>query len=188
DSSRPLASLAALVAVLPALACASGGANTTMRTPDRVVSTTIETSTGTKTVDVRNSGGASRGADLSMPLEQAWGALQKVYDEIGLTAGGSMDPEGHTYGVVNKPISRIAGRHMDEYLDCGSGLEGPRADTYAVRISAFTRLTGKDGGTRAETLVQATAKPRGVSGNTVPCRSRGTLERLIVERLVAGTG
>jgi hypothetical protein len=186
-SRSPLASLIVLVAVLPALACASGGSNTTLRTPDVRVPTTIETSTGRTTVDIRNSA-ASIGSDLSVPLETAWVALPKVYDEIGLTGGGSTDPEGHTYGVLTKRIARIAGKHLSEYLDCGDSIEGPRADLYDVRVSAFTALTEKNGSTRVETLVQATAKPRGVSGNSVSCRSRGTLERLIVERLGAGAG
>lgn len=183
-----LASLVAVVAVvLPASACVSTGTNTTMRTPDVPVSTTVETRSGSHSLDLRDSA-TSLGADIAVPLDQAWTALPKVYDEIGLTHGGSTTPQGHTYGVLNRRTARIAGKRLDGYLDCGDGLDGPRANVYDVRISSFTSLTEKDGGTHVETLVQATAKPRGVSGNSVNCRSRATLEALILERLKGHAG
>jgi hypothetical protein len=183
ESRSQLASLGAVLAiVLPVPACVSTGTNTTMRTPNVPVSTTIETRSGKQTLDLRSST-ASLGADVPLPLEQAWAALPKVYDDIGLTRGGATDPTSRTYGVLNRRVARIAGKRLSVYLDCGDSMDGPRADVYDVRITSFSSLTEKDGGTHIETLVQATAKPRGVSGNSVRCRSRATLEALIAERL-----
>lgn len=187
ESPTPLAALGALFATILLAACAPASTNSVMRTPERPMSTTIETQTGSHTVDIRNSA-ASLGADLPMPIEQTWLALPKVYDEIGLTRGGSTTPEGHTYGVMNKRIARIAGKPLNTYLDCGDGIDGPRANLYDVRVSILTSLTEKEGGTHVETLVQAMAKPRGVSGNAVTCRSRATLEALIAERLAGRAG
>jgi len=151
------------------------------------VSTTIETSTGVHSVDIRNSA-ASLGADIPAPIDQVWAALPKVYDAIGLTQGGRTNPQDYAYAVANKRIARIAGKPLDVYLDCGDSIDGPRANVYDVRVGILTRLVRKNGETHVETLVQAVAKPRGVSGNSVICRSRGTLEPLIAESLAATAG
>lgn len=179
---RPL--FATLVIVSSASACASSG--TTLYRPDVPKSTTIQTASGSYTADIRNSADAVA-ADLALPIQHVWLALPQVYDDIGLTDGGAL-PDGHAYGVRDKRIFRIAGKRLDEYLDCGNSIEGPRANIYEVRITSMTQLAERAGGTHVETIVQATAKPRGTSGNPVTCRSRGVLEPLIAQRLSERAG
>lgn len=173
------------VLVLLVAACAPSG--TTLRGPDAPTPMVIQTPNESYTADIRNRSQAVS-TELGLPIERAWSALPQVYDELGLTHGGRFAPDSFTYGVRDERIERIAGKHMSEYLDCGYSIGGPRADLYDVRITAFTRLTEMDGGTHVETLVQASARPRGVSGNPIACASRATLEPLIAGRLLTNAG
>jgi len=117
-----LASLVTFLA-LSGFACAPAG--TAMRTPDMPVPTTVDMPSGSYSVGIRNSPDALT-ADITSPLQQAWAALPGVYDQIGLTRGGRLDEGGYTYGVRDMRIARIAGKHLDEYLDCGDAMGGPR--------------------------------------------------------------
>lgn len=180
QSRSRLASLS-IIALLAISACAH--TESVMGTPDVAVPTTIETANGTYQMDLRNNTRALTDT-IAVGVDRAWAALPGVYNALGLTGGGVIDSDDHMYGVSGARLARIDGKHLDEYLDCGSGMSGPRANVDEVRVTAITRLIkNAAGGTRVETLVSASAKPRGVSVNPVRCSSRATLEPLIVQRL-----
>lgn len=173
-------------ALLAGSACAH--TEPVMKTPDVAVPTTIEMGSGAYQMDLRNNSRALTDT-IAVSLDRAWAALPGVYEALGLTGGGVVDPGNHMFGVRERRLSRIDGKRLNDYLDCGSGMSGPRADVYDVRVTAITRLVGNgEVGTRVETLLSGSATPRGVSGNPVRCTSRGTLEPLIVRHLSGVSG
>ena len=77
---------------------------------------------------------------------------------------------------------------MSTYLDCGRGVTAqPYANLYEVTLSYEVSITRQEVGSSldAEMRIVATARPRDVRGNPVTCTSKGTLERLVFERLRA---
>lgn len=133
-------------------------------------------------ITIRTSG-RSVAAEVPLPLEQAWAALPAAYEALGLRGGG---PAGERlFGVQRMDVSRaLNGVRLSRYLDCGATVSVPNADSYAVTLQVSTLLTPSTAAsTRAETLVQATARPRDTSGNPVACTSTGALERQIAEGL-----
>jgi hypothetical protein len=92
-----------------------------------------------------------------------------------------VDPGRGTIGNGNFRPRRLGGRSLSTFLDCGSGLTGPYADAYAVRMSLLVQLgPAQDGGTVVRTAIDAYAEDRAVSARPIHCSSRGTLERQIV--------
>ncbi len=122
---------------------------------------------------------------VDAPLDSVWLALPKAYDLLGIPDAG-VDPERTMFGNPGYRARRIEGERLSKYVDCGMGATAaPNADQYDVTVSVLTPLTpGEDGGTMVVTTVEATGKPRAVSGNPVYCQSKGTLEARVAQLVV----
>lgn len=124
---------------------------------------------------------------------QTMEALVGVYESLGL----SVNAVDWTAGVVAArgmgAPSRIAGAALSTYLDCGASHMGqPRADNYAVTIDVESRMKPETPDRMiVSTRTNATARPRGVSGDLLPCVTTTALEKRIhleVMRRLAGGG
>ena len=114
---------------------------------------------------------------------RAWAELPAVFGALGLPVNG-LDPKALELRVNGFQVRRVGGKPPSAWLDCGHGaMGGTYADSYQVSLTLSTRLAGKGEGTAVHSSVQATARPRAVSGEPVPCRSLGTLERRVAELL-----
>lgn len=106
-----------------------------------------------------------------------WRVLPGVYEQLGVPDHGAA-PDELLYGSRNFRARRIEGDRLSAFLDCGMGPTAtPRADEYDVRMTVVSQVRDAgDGESLIETTVEASARPRGNSGNAVDCASRGTLE------------
>ena len=162
-------------------ACASSGQSATQTGPETVSRVFMPGGSG---VEMYNDPGVgSRFVDA--PLDSVWLALPRAYELLGIPDVG-VDAERTMFGNPGYRARRIEGERLSKYVDCGMGATAvPHADQYNVTLSVLTRLTpGQDGGTMVVTTVEATGKPRAVSGNPVYCQSKGTLEARVAELLV----
>lgn len=98
---------------------------------------------------------------------------------------GYVDEDRRAVGVEGIRLRRIGGERPSALVDCGRGMTAAEvSDTYDVTLSYETVLRpGPDGTTLVDTDVEASAKPRAVSGHAVRCTSTGVLERMIGLRL-----
>jgi len=126
---------------------------------------------------------------LKAPLEEVWSGLPRVFGELGVEVT-YQDPRVHGMGNNNFRARRMRGKRNSRYLDCGYGSTAvPNADAYDVTASLVTSLrSGEGGGSVLETLFQASARARDVSGGTIPCTSTGRLEREMADLLVSFVG
>lgn len=130
---------------------------------------------------------------VAAPLDSVLMALPAVYTTLGVPDHG-IDPETRVYGNRNFRPRRIEGNRLSNYIDCGQGLTAvPNADEYAVTMLLVTALApGEEGGTVVTTTLDATARPRGATGNPIHCQSKGELEmrvaQLVMWVLVGGEG
>lgn len=169
--------LAAAVAV-GASACASGGSDTPVGAArDRTVVA------------------SSRGSDLAFRAisdeqvvdgllldtrDNAWSRLPGVFEQIGVEVTYS-DPAAYAMGNRGFRVRRIDGKRPAEWLDCGMGPTArPYANDYEVTMGLMVQLEAVPEGTRVHVRVDASAKPRDVSGASIPCASQQTLERRIL--------
>ena len=72
----------------------------------------------------------------------------------------------------------LGGRALSRYLECGSSMTGPRADSHRIQMPLLMMLDpGKDGGTNLRiALVGSAMDNAGTSTQPVACASTGILE------------
>jgi hypothetical protein len=115
----------------------------------------------------------------------AWNALAQVYADFGIEVKERSEAD-HVLGNPRFVISRrMVGAPMSTYLECGSGLKGPFADSYRIEMLIRSAVYDAEaGGSRIDTYVEATARnPEGTSNTAVVCSSTQRLEREIAERV-----
>jgi hypothetical protein len=137
-------------------------------------------------MDIRydRDGGAIDGV-VEAPAARVWDMLAVAWTDLQIPVG-SVDARSHslTSGVF-KPPSRMAAKRLNEYLDCGYSLAGPRVSLWEVRMEVVSAIRAEEGGrTTVATAITANARPRdGSNTASVPCNSLGNLERLVIAQV-----
>lgn len=171
----------ALVALLVLGGCSSGGhVNTSSMAP----ATTTNLVYG-KMVDVSSDPNTTERV-IDVPVTEAWQALVKVYEELGVEITFA-DTRQLVVGNRNLKVRRqFAGMPLSRLLDCGiSPVTGhPNADRYNVDLSLVTRLEARGNETVVHTQLDALARPAGHSNTPVRCSTTGDLESHIAHRIV----
>ena len=188
---------AALVAAVASAACtsATGGAlPVSDPTAGTINSTRVDLPKGSFVVDNVRSAPTGAALDLAAAADRAFDLLPGVYDALGLPVN-TVVSETRTFGVREGRVARRLGRTaVSRYVACGPDAIGAeRADTYAVTLTALSRVSDTGGAEAAAagraaglparstivTQVIATAQPVSVSGQQIQCSSTGRLERAI---------
>jgi hypothetical protein len=120
----------------------------------------------------------------------AWPVVKKVYQALGIDVTVD-NVAAHQLGNQNFWKTRMLGGHrMSEFVDCGSGMTGLKADLYRIYISLLTTVNPDgQGGTKLETLFLPVGQDvTGGSTDRIPCGSTGGLEALIHESVRATLG
>jgi hypothetical protein len=124
-------------------------------------------------------------ADVPAPRREVWEHLTRAWEEVGLPEP-VVDRSGYSLTVTNYAVTRRLGRtSMSNYLNCGSSLTGPIADTHRITLSVRTILEpASPDTTEVHTRVDAVATPTaGGSTASSVCSSRGVLEAQIASRV-----
>jgi hypothetical protein len=135
-------------------------------------------SSAAPTVEVRNAASVSE-STVPSALRTVWNVMPDVFERMQIETN-YIDSGAGVIGNGNFRPRRLGGRSLSTFLECGSGLTGPYADTYAVRMSLLVQLSpAQDGGTLVRTSIDAYAEDRAVSSRPIHCTSKGVLERQI---------
>ncbi len=126
-------------------------------------------------------------AMIAAPPAAVWLAVKKVYADWDIPLAVE-DPSTRQIGNPNFfKVRQVAGQSMTQFVDCGSGMTGPKAATYRIYMSLLTDVIadGKGG-----TKVQTTFVPMGqdlTGGSTdrIPCGTTGRLEQMLLDRVAA---
>lgn len=128
--------------------------------------------------------------NIAATASNVWLAVKSVYAEMDIPVVVD-NPASHQLGNSNFFKSRVlAGQSMTNFVDCGSGMTGPKAASYRIYISLLTQVLPQANGT---TTVQTTFVPMGQdvssgSSDRIPCGSTGRLEQLFLDRVKATLG
>lgn len=127
--------------------------------------------------------GTETRAVVQFPALLVWQALPRVYADLEISTA-TLDP-AHRFVAGAVSVRRsFAGKSLSNFLDCGTSVIGPNANSYNVRVQLQTQVDSVSGSESVvRSLVTASAASEG--GITVRCSSKGGLERAIVDRLAA---
>ncbi len=174
-------SSAALLAMLAACATAgagTGGSAPPERTTTMVTTTTSTGQTVTTPVTTYSDVGLAPVAIAGTP-DNVFRVLPEAYRAVGIELVTS-DPPNRTGGNTQIRVRRNLGRApLSSYLDCGtSGLSGPAADAYPVRLSVVSTVIPSGSTSQLRTVVRGAYATAEQSGTT-PCNTTGALEAAI---------
>lgn len=159
--------------------CASGGSGVTSAPAAVEQTTRITSDAGTAELRTTRSDPTATFA-IAAPPERVFRALSTVYQDLGLKVN-VLDTQGHRIGIENGRIRRqLGGERLSRYLECGERLGGRVAETDDITFTLLTQVTADGANSTLRTLVDATARPIGVSGNPITCATTGSLEERIV--------
>lgn len=113
--------------------------------------------------------------------DEVWKALLVVYSDLEIPATTVVPTKRQLSGRIARAPRKLDGERMHVYLDCGSGLTGPRADSYDVALVVRSAVLPAAGDSTAIfTALSASATSRGgTNGAPVNCVTTGQLERRI---------
>jgi len=129
-------------------------------------------------------------AVIAAPPASVWLAVKKVYGEFEIPVTVE-NPSAHQIGNPDFYKTRqLAGQSMVQFVDCGSGMTGPKAASYRIFISSLTDVMadGKGGTTVQTTFVARGQDFSGTSSEKIPCGSTGRFEGFLLERVRAALG
>lgn len=118
-------------------------------------------------------------------VEEVWNLVPEAYVQLGVPIGG-VNPEARLLGNNGfRAEGNFGDMRLSELVSCGRTMTGDIAEEYDLRFVVMTQVQDAEGRSVVTSVVRATARPRGVSGNAVRCSSTGKLEREIVKRVRA---
>jgi predicted secreted Zn-dependent protease len=124
--------------------------------------------------------GTTRGL-LQVPLERAWAAMPAAYAASDLVINAS-DSSAHTVGNSFTAHGRVGAVPASDVIDCGTPPTGRNADSVDVVLFVTSRLTVSQPSVSVVTnTVQAVVRPP--DAPPIACRSRGVLERRLLDAL-----
>ncbi|MEO7083043.1 MAG: hypothetical protein ABI442_08835 [Gemmatimonadaceae bacterium] len=126
-------------------------------------------------------------AELVAPPATVWLAAKQVYSTFDIPVAVD-NPAAHQLGNANFFKARqMAGKPMTQWVDCGSGMDGPKASSYRIYMSLLTTVVtdGKGGTTVQTTFVPFGQDMSGSSSDRIPCATTGKLESLFLEKVTA---
>lgn len=175
-----------LLVLLAVGACASPGGSQSNETTPREATVFQSSETGMLMAERPR----ASVANLSAAPQLLWLAVKKVYADLDVPVTVE-NPAARQIGNQNFFRMRtFAGQSMVNFVDCGSGMTGPKAASYRIYISLLTMVIpdGKGGTTVQTTFVPMGQDVAGGSTDKIPCGTTGRLEQLFLDRVVAAVG
>lgn len=127
---------------------------------------------------------------IAAPTGKTFAAAAQVFKTLGLTVA-VRDSMGGLIG--NEEFSKtrtLAGSQMSTWLNCGSGMTGPNADSYRITIALMVIIDPAANGTTRMRIgmVGSGANTVGSSTEPVACGTTGRLEEKMAQMIKNITG
>lgn len=179
---RPLArhSIAATCVLLSACGCTGGGSGTApIPMTVSAQGTTLARSMAGVQVLV---GATGQTASVGASRAAVWAKLPGAYESLGLPLS-VMDDAGFRLGNDQIKARRVlGGLPMRSIIDCGSDLNGEKAESYDIRLTIETSVAVGKSPDAAEvtTMVSALGRSPSFGNGDVNCSTKGELEKRIL--------
>lgn len=161
-----------------ALACATAPAGSAR--PERVESVTVESEIGRRDYKLRPDVSGFR-TPFELPASQVWAALPTAYRVLPIPVDG-LDSARHFISGSALTHRQFLRRPVSRFVDCGSTIVGPNADSYNVRLRIQSKVDSITSTTSSlHTWLDATGSSS--VGTAIRCTSSGELEGLVKDQV-----
>jgi hypothetical protein len=142
----------------------------------------------TRQLNIRNESSFGQRTVVASVAE-AWAVLPSVLAQLEIETN-RVDSNEAVMGHTGYRARRIEGERMSRYFDCGRSFGREYADQYAVTLAIMVQLVPMgDDAISVRTFLDAYARDQTMSGSSVHCITKGSLERrvgdLVAERLAS---
>ncbi len=112
-------------------------------------------------------------------------ALRAVYGALGVEVKYFNPSTGEIGNAEFVKMRKMAGQPLTDFINCGSTVTGPAADTYRVTMLLVSTVKAQGTGSLVETRFQSRAvnPAGGTSAGALDCQSLGTLEQKLYDLL-----
>lgn len=174
----------ALASVGSLTACGATGGAGAPATPMSVAGIGSNTVSGVSNMQVLV-GGSEQRAVVRASREAVWAKLPAAYEWLGVPLTDRDDTAfrlGNTQLRVRRALNGLPLRSL---VDCGSDLNGEKAETYDIRLTLETTVTSTGAPDVAELTTSVTAVGRSPNFNNgeINCSTKGELERRILRHV-----
>jgi hypothetical protein len=127
---------------------------------------------------------------IAAPMATVWWAAQRVFADFDIPVTLA-NPSTHQMGNPSFFKTRqLAGQPMEQLVDCGTSMAGPKAASYRIYMSFMVDIRADSAG---QTAVKATFVPvgqdiSGISSDRISCGTSGRLEAIFLDRVRATIG
>lgn len=129
----------------------------------------------------------SGSVDVTLPASAgaAFFAARQVFFELKIPTPLADSARGYLINGRFVKLRSLAGSPLSTYLNCGSGMTGPNADSFRVTmaIAALFDATGPNTSRLRLTVLAGAESTEGVSKSAVACGSSGVLEERILKTI-----
>ena len=112
-------------------------------------------------------------------------AARQVFFELKIPVPIADSTRGYLINGRFIKLRELAGFPLSTYLNCGSGMTGPNADSFRVTmaIAAFVDGTGPNASRLRLTVLAGAESTEGVSKSAIACGTSGLLEERILKTI-----
>lgn len=127
-------------------------------------------------------GSAGQTARVSASRGAVWAKLPGAYESLGLPLNFKDDARFRIGNDQIKARRALNGVQMRTILDCGSDLNGEKAETYDIRLTIETTVAQGATADAADvtTMVSGLGRSPNFGNNDITCSTKGELERRIL--------
>lgn len=127
-------------------------------------------------------GSTGQTARVGASRDAVWAKLPAAYESLGLPLSFKEDARYRLGNDQIKARRALNGVQMRTILDCGSDLNGEKAETYDIRLTIETSIAQGSRADAAEvtTMVSGLGRSPNFGNNDITCSTKGELERRIL--------
>lgn len=127
-------------------------------------------------------GGAGQTARIGASRDAVWATLPGAFESLGLPLSFKDDARYRLGNGQIKVRRALKGLQLRTLVDCGSDLNGEKAESYDIRLTIETTVAQGPTADAADvtTTVSALGRSPNFGNNDVPCSTKGELEKRIL--------
>jgi hypothetical protein len=127
-------------------------------------------------------GGAGQTARVGATRDEVWARLPGAYEWLGLPLGFKDDARYRLGNDQIKMRRALNGMQVRTLVDCGSDLNGEKAESYEIRLTIETTVSVGPTAAAADvtTTVSALGRSPSFGNGDVTCSTKGDLEKRIL--------
>jgi hypothetical protein len=181
-NSIHLKAIVAAVSTITLAACSQSGSSAGAAPVPVTVSAQQGGTTGSMAGVQMMVGSVGQTARVGASRDAVWAKLPAAYESLGLPLSFKEDARFRLGNDQIKARRALNGVQMRTIVDCGSDLNGEKAENYDIRLTIETTVAQGSTADAAEvtTMVSALGRSPNFGNNDVPCTTKGELERRIL--------